>query len=524
MALLKISRYRFDKYSRLLKPALLILFSILFSGLDTAAQTVMTNNLAVVEPAAGKYKSIAKKGTRVFSDQNIVFRKVPSVLKSKAFVQAPMKSAQPVMLTTTGLLYIVTPATGELFSQEDYLKQQQFKKVDVELTGLLNKQKSRLVLYSKQIEYKSFRLPFYQLDSWAIVFFSPDILPSQNIAAHLIVRPEDKLYSIGARLWQGCPSIEKTGKRLWGAWFSGGEREPAPGNYGIVSYSDNEGKDWVDPAIVISHPDTTVRVMDPQLWKDPDGSLWIFWVQNSGNRGFDGVWGTWAVKVEYPEKNEIEFSSPYRLCNGLTRNKPIVLSGGEWLLPSYQWVPEPRSTVYLSSDKGKTWNMQGGPLNQPDQNFYEHMIVELRDHRIWLLQRNIKSSFSADKGVNWSPLNDLTNLPGSANSRLYIGRLKSGRLLLVFNEDQERKTRKNLTAYLSEDDGQTWPHKLLLDDRVNVSYPDAVEDENGMIYLCYDRGRREEKEILMIKFTEDNIINGSLPDRESKMQVISKVE
>ena len=35
------------------------------------------------------------------------------------------------------------------------------------------------------------------------------------------------------------------------------------------------------------------------------------------------------------------------------------------------------------------------------------------------------------------------------------------------------KGRSHLTALLSEDDGQTWPYYLLLDERNEVSYPDA---------------------------------------------------
>jgi len=61
---------------------------------------------------------------------------------------------------------------------------------------------------------------------------------------------------------------------------------------------------------------------------------------------------------------------------------------------------------------------------------------------------------------------------------------------------------------LSEDDGKTWPHKLLLDERKNVSYPDSVEDEDGNIYAIYDRSRGAEKEILMARFREEDIIAG----------------
>lgn len=74
---------------------------------------------------------------------------------------------------------------------------------------------------------------------------------------------------------------------------------------------------------------------------------------------------------------------------------------------------------------------------------------------------------------------------------------------------------------LSEDEGKTWKYKLLLDERNDVSYPDAVEAEDGYIYITYDRERgdfqnsltqvyEKAREILMAKITEQDIINGTV--------------
>lgn len=66
-------------------------------------------------------------------------------------------------------------------------------------------------------------------------------------------------------------------------------------------------------------------------------------------------------------------------------------------------------------------------------------------------------------------------------------------------------TRSHLTAYLSDDDGQSWSGGLLLDERNGVSYPDGVEANNGKIYVIYDRLRKTEREILMATFTEEDV-------------------
>lgn len=83
-----------------------------------------------------------------------------------------------------------------------------------------------------------------------------------------------------------------------------------------------------------------------------------------------------------------------------------------------------------------------------------------------------------------------------------------------------------MTALLSEDEGKTWPHQLLLDDRTGVSYPDGVEGTNGFLYVTYDRGRyvKDQQEILFAKFTEADIKAGELVTPESRtMQVINRL-
>ena len=65
-----------------------------------------------------------------------------------------------------------------------------------------------------------------------------------------------------------------------------------------------------------------------------------------------------------------------------------------------------------------------------------------------------------------------------------------------------------MTALLSDDEGKTWPHRLLLDDRSQVSYPDAVETDEGKLYIIYDRGRASDREILLAVTNETDIVAG----------------
>lgn len=80
-----------------------------------------------------------------------------------------------------------------------------------------------------------------------------------------------------------------------------------------------------------------------------------------------------------------------------------------------------------------------------------------------------------------------------------------------------------MTAFISYDDGKTFPKKILLDER-STSYPSVCEYE-GFLYIAYDHSRSEYKkqEILLAKITEADIEAGKLvtPGSELKMETSS---
>ncbi len=344
------------------------------------------------------------------------------------------------------------------------------------------------------------------------------------------------------RQWQGIPGIERTQNgRLWVAYYSGGEGEGPQyskfENYVLLTRSKDNGNTWSKPVVVVDPPGQ-VRAFDPCLWLDPQGRLWMFWAQTY--KFFDGRAGVWCSVCRNPDSDNPEWTSPRRIANGIMMNKPIALSTGEWLLPCAIWdyermpklqflepgvyfdLPEERySNVYRSDDQGESFHLLG-KADVPDRHFDEHMIVEKRDGSLWMLVRTsygIGQSFSYDRGATWTPGED-SGLGGPV-SRFFIGRLRSGNLLLI-NHHQFSK-RDHLTALVSEDDGATWRGGLLLDGRDLVSYPDAVQGDDGRIYAVYDRDRYGEKEILMAVFTEQDIVEGRCITQGARLQhVINK--
>ena len=368
------------------------------------------------------------------------------------------------------------------------------------------------------------------------------------IPAKLYVRPTEERFQDTYRRWQGIPSIEVTdGGKIFVNFYSGQDAEVG-GNIMVLCVSTDGGKSFRSCEAVVEHPDPQCRIYDPCLWIDPHGVLWMSWTQA---RGFnDGRSGVWVSQCSDPDADNLVWSPPRRIANGIMMNKPIVTSKGDRIFPTAIWcdtsgsVPTERhgleneqfSNVYASLDEGRTIALRGH-ADIPHRSFDENMIVEKRDGSLWMLTRTfdgIGESFSTDGGYTWTP-GRKSHIDGPC-SRFHIRRLRSGRLLMInhYQFDQRIdledimsqgnvkswKGRSHLTALLSEDDGQTWPYYLLLDERNEVSYPDAKEAADGMIYVCYDWERVTQREILMARFTEDDILQGHLSDKRSKLRVL----
>ena len=333
------------------------------------------------------------------------------------------------------------------------------------------------------------------------------------------------------RRWQGIASMTRTSAgTLYAVFYSGGVTEQQ-GNYCVLSRSDDDGLHWCDPFCVVDHPSEQVRCFDPNVWTDPMGRLWLFWTQSYGF--YDGRSGVWCAVSSDPDAPCPHFSAPRRIADGLMMNKPTVLRDGGWLLPIAVWdcmaatiplgtpdnkYPVPRASgVYLSRDAGETFAFLGG-ADVPNRGFDEHMVVERRDGSLWMLVRRLDGvgeSFSFDGGQSWTP-GEKSPIEGPG-SRFFIRRLRSGRLLLV--NHFRFQGRNNLTALLSEDDGQTWKGGLLLDERIEVSYPDGVETEDGRIYVIYDHKRYHAREVLMSVFREEDVLAGAPVTADVRLRV-----
>ncbi len=381
----------------------------------------------------------------------------------------------------------------------------------------------------------------------------PTIKVTQELLNSIHVTPKlsfDPMPAYGQKYlpFAMAASMESTSKgRLWTCWAGG---QDGPNAYLLASYSDDQGKSWRDPVFVID-PQAHGLKMGTRLgsfWCDPKGRLWLFFHQSVGM--FDGSCSNWFVRCDDPDAEKPVWKQPIYIGFGASLNKPIVRKTGEWILPVSLWerwhIDKPfadcyheldavrGSNVFVSDDEGGHWRYRGGNIFK-DSCFNEHSVVEKQDGTLWMLSRCMKEiaqSFSTDGGKTWQ---QQTTFFPQVNSKAVFRRLQSGHLLLIkhgatFNtpaKDSSEawnwgKGRSYLTAFLSTDDGKTWPSFLLLDERSPVSYPDIAQTPNGDIYVHYDRDRTGAAEILFARFREEDVQAGTLISKNAALKNLVK--
>lgn len=166
-------------------------------------------------------------------------------------------------------------------------------------------------------------------------------------------------------------------------------------------------------------------------------------------------------------------------------------------------------TTAISRDDGKTWLPSKSILDIGGAGVHDGLLeptlVGLRDGRVWMLIRTnldrFYESFSSDSGLTWSP--PVPSAIGASSAPGYLLRLKSGRLLLLWNRlmpegltEYPRRSglgfskrpaswhRDELSLAFSSDDGRTWSEpKIILRGATLVAYPFALERRDGEIWI-----------------------------------------
>lgn len=332
------------------------------------------------------------------------------------------------------------------------------------------------------------------------------------------------------RQHERVPSLvtSEDGKVIYVVWYSGGKEE-GPGNYATLAVSTDGGKTWKNDQLVVFPKVPSTRVYDATLWRDKSGQVWLFYAMALNNEYWDLRGGVNAIPIAWNGK-KVTHGKSRLISYGIMMNKPLYVPQKDlalfpvsvWKLkedaPKHPNYVQDGTFIHQFAYKGKKKKeltalspYSSVKMVDSTRTYDEHMVVQTSDSGDMLCmvrgaKRTLYYARSSDFGATWSELVPFRLTGPTTSSRFYLGKLQSGNLILVMNDNRNRL---DMTAFLSKDGGKTWPHKLLIDARDWVSYPDVDQTSDGTIHLTYDRERSDAKDILYCNFKEEDIIEGN---------------
>jgi predicted neuraminidase len=299
--------------------------------------------------------------------------------------------------------------------------------------------------------------------------------------------------------------------------YYGGKGEYATDTAVFGSRLKRGTSEWSPPKPIARDPFRSVG--NAVVWQAPDGVVWLFYVVRYG-----ATWSTSRVQFKVSRDGGETWSDASVLSQDegdMVRNRPIVLNDGDYLLPLYhetghdtELVGPDSTSLFLRFDRAKrTWTKTGA-IRSPRGNI-QPAVVQLDDNRLIAYCRRggdydprtvgyIVRSESHDGGRTWSEGRD-SRFP-NPNAAVELLKLRSGRLLLIFNDSMTRRT--PLTAALSFDQDRTWPIRRNIREGDNdYAYPSAFQARDGRIHLVFTSDRRSV--VNHAVFDEDWLIHGS---------------
>jgi hypothetical protein len=319
------------------------------------------------------------------------------------------------------------------------------------------------------------------------------------------------------RKWQGMPTIGKDRLgNLYAAWITGGNGEGNE-NYLIVSLSKDKGRSWSqDKLIFYVNPEDSTRLMDPCFSNDKYGNLYMTWAKHVKKKNTKEWAASWYSKLSLSTDGDtINYSPPRKIAEGIMLNKPFYSKiSDQVIFPIARWYegnPELHQPFIYKANYGENnlinlTKVGAIPLNRSVSAIHEHMIVQLKDSTYLGMIRTLDGLYysKSKDGDVWDYGEKFTALGATTPARFHLAKLKSGRLILIFNNSLSRS---NMTICLSNDDGATWPYKMVLDESSGVSYPDMIETDNGVLNIVYDYIRSPLGTIHFVSVKEDDIVN-----------------
>lgn len=271
---------------------------------------------------------------------------------------------------------------------------------------------------------------------------------------------------------------ELPNRNLICAWYAG-NYEGSPDSAILASEFIKEQNIWTVPRVIADTPDLPEG--NPVLFRERTGVLWLFFVTMHGKG-----WDTCKVKYQRSYDGGKTWEEPIILQDELgwmIRNKPLILSNGDIILPMYDerdWT----AFFIISEDGGESWKPT--PKLSAPIGLIQPAIVEIEGELIAFMRcggsgGKIWRAISNDGGRSWtSPHPIILPNPNSGIDAIGIGK----GILIAFNNSTRWRTPLSL-AY-SEDKGESW--EILMDiekEEGEFSYPCLLQATDDLVHLTY---------------------------------------
>lgn len=257
---------------------------------------------------------------------------------------------------------------------------------------------------------------------------------------------------------------------------------------------------WTAPQAIARDPFRSLG--NAVVWQAPDDLVWLFYVVRFGE-----TWSTSRIQAKVSRDGAETWSDSFMISldeGMMVRNRPIVLMNGDYLLPVYhetghdtEMVGPDSTSLFLRYDlKAKHWiptdhirsrtgNIQPAVVQMNDK----HLIAYCRRGGDYRPTKDgyIVRSESHDGGATWSE--GINSTFPNPNSAIEFLKLRSGALLLVFNDSMSQRT--PLTAALSTDGDKSYPFRRnLVEGRNSFAYPIGFQAADGLVHIVYTSDQR----------------------------------
>jgi hypothetical protein len=168
--------------------------------------------------------------------------------------------------------------------------------------------------------------------------------------------------------------------------------------------------------------------------------------------------------------------------------------------------------MIYSDDGGYSWQSSPGVASAAGD---EAKIVSLEDERLLMLIRSAglrKASYSSDLGANWTlpvTVPDLVE-PAVNGDLIRFSSISSGNTTnrLLFSIASHPNQRKNLTVFVSYDEGGSWQTKRVICPGPSA-YSALCHFDDGTIGMFYENGEYENYRLYFTRFSLDWLSNGT---------------